>query len=178
MSKIVKRKVNELEARILIHHIKSTPNIIGYTLNEWLNAEHIFIAEDEQGQLLGACFNYDINENWNKIAALYVLEEFRGRGLGKDLFYESFNDAINRHKNVYTISCNPIILNILNELEFTTFTNLIEFPRTYMDDRIGFYIHTLEWLSSAYRIKEIIRKQFVCRHQQPFVYGLKSRSVA
>jgi GNAT superfamily N-acetyltransferase len=176
MSRIIKRKVNESEARLLVRHIKSTPNIVGYTFDEWLNNEHTFIAEDELGQLLGACLNYDINPKWTKIAALYVLEEFRSKGIGKALFYESVNDATNRGKNVYTISCNSIVLNIMSELEFTTFTNLIEFPSAYIDDRLGFYIHTLEWLSSAYRIKEIIRKQFVCRPQQPFVYGLKSRS--
>jgi predicted GNAT family acetyltransferase len=178
MSKIVKRKVNESEAKLLVRYIKSTPNIIGYTFDEWLNNEHTFIAEDERGQLLGACLNYDINAKWTKIAALYVMADFRGRGIGKALFYESFNDATNRDKNVYTISCNPIVLNIMSELEFTTFTNLIEFPRAYTDDLLSFYIHTLEWLSNAYRIKEIVRKQLVCRPQQPFVYGLKSRSVA
>ncbi len=177
MLRIVKRKVNESEAKLLVHLIKSTPNIIGYTLKEWLDAEYVFVAEDEHGLLLGACFNYDIDRDWNKIAALYVLEEFRNRGLGKALFCESFNDAMTRNKNVYTISCNPVVLNIMSELEFTTFANLIEFPRAYTDDRISFYIHTLEWLSNAYRIKEIVRKQFVCRPQQPFVYGVKSRSV-
>jgi GNAT superfamily N-acetyltransferase len=174
MSRIIKRKVNESEAKLLVRYIKSTPNIVGYTFDEWLNNKHTFIAEDDRGQLLGACLNYDINPKWTKIAALYVLEEFRSSGIGKALFYESFNDAINRAKNVYTISCNPIVLNIMSELEFTTFANLIEFPSAYMEDRNGLYIHTLEWLSSAYRIQEIIRKQFVCRSQQPFLYGLKS----
>lgn len=174
MSTIVKRKVNESEAKLLVEQIKSTPNIIGYTIKEWLNAEHIFIAEDKQGQLLGACFNYDINEKWTKIAALYVLEELRNRGLGKALFYESFNDAMKRHKNVYTISCNPIILNIMSELKFITFTNLLDFPISYATDLADFYIHTLQWLSSPYRIKEIIRKQIVYRPQKPFLYGLKS----
>jgi predicted GNAT family acetyltransferase len=175
MSRIIKRKVNELEAKLLVQHIKHTPNIIGYTCDEWLNNEHTFIAEDERGQLLGACLNYDLNKKWTKIAALYVLEEFRGSGIGKALFYESFNDATNRDKNVYTTSCNPIVLAIMHKLEFTTFANLINFPVAYSTDRVDFYIHTLQWLSSPYRIKEIIRKQFVCRSQQPFLYGLKSR---
>jgi GNAT superfamily N-acetyltransferase len=174
MSKIIKRKIRKLEAKLLVERIKSTPNIIGYTIEEWLNAEYVFIAEDEQGQLQGACLNYDITRNWTKIAALYVLDEFRNQGIGKALFNESFNNCMERHKNVYTISCNPIVINIMSELEFTTFSSLQDFPASYLADQADFYLHTLQWLASPYRIMEITRKQFVCRPQQPFLYGLKS----
>ena len=112
------RKVNQLEAKKMIDKIKTTPNIVGYTIKEWLNCEHIIVAEDEGGQLLGACLNYDFAESWTKIAALYVFEEFRGRGIGKALFYESFNDAMKRHKNVYTISRNPTIIKMMKEVNY------------------------------------------------------------
>jgi GNAT superfamily N-acetyltransferase len=177
MQKIVKRRLSESEAKLLVHEIKLTSNIIGYSIQEWLNAEYIFIAEDESGRLLGVCLNCSINENWIKIAALYVLEEFRGQGFGKALFYESFHDAINRHKNIYTITCNSIILQMMIELEFTTFSSFIDFPIFCSSKRMDFYIHSLEWLLNSYRIKEILRKQFVFRSQKSFVFGFKSCSV-
>jgi GNAT superfamily N-acetyltransferase len=174
MPKIIKRKINASEAKLLVERIKSTPNIIGYTIEEWLDSEHVFIAEDQQSQLQGACLNYDIARDWTKIAVLYVLDEFRNQGIGKALFHESFNDSIERHKNVYTISCNPIVISLMRELEFTTFSSLQDFPASHMADQVDFYLHTLQWLASPYRIMEITRKQFVCRPQQPFLYGLKS----
>ncbi len=174
MSNIVKRKVNELEAALLIEQIKSTPNIVGYTMKEWLKCEHIMVAEDDRGQLLGACLNYDFAKNWTKIAALYVFEEFRGRGIGTALFDRSFNDAIDRHQHVYTISRNPIVIKKMNELNFTTFNSLLNFPDRFKSDRLDFYAHSLQWLSSTYRIQEIVRKQIAFPAQQDFIYGIKS----
>jgi GNAT superfamily N-acetyltransferase len=177
MAIITKRRVDQPEAKILVDQIKHTPNIIGYTLKEWMNSEHMFIAENEHGQILGACLNYDFAQNWTKIAALYVFEEFRNQGIGKALFSESYNDSIKRHKNIYTISCNPIVLNMLTQLEFVTFANLLNFPVCFKHDRLDFYIHTLQWLSNPYRIKEITRKHIIDRPEQAFVYGLKACSV-
>jgi GNAT superfamily N-acetyltransferase len=127
-------------------------------------------------KMLGACLNYDFTEQWTKIAALYVLEEFRNQGIGKSLFYESYNDAMQRNKNIYTISRNPTVINIMNELEFSTFNSLFNFPDLFKQDRLDFYTHSLQWLSSSYRIKEIIRKQIAFPSQQDFIYGLKSYS--
>lgn len=176
MLKVTKRKVTESEVKLLIEKIKTTPNIVGYTMNEWLKGEHIIVAEDDRGQLLGACLNYDFAEKWTKIAALYVFEEFRGRGIGRTLFYESFNDAINRQKNIYTISRNPTLIKMMNELEFTTFDSLFNFPNRFKLDQLDFYVHSLQWLSSPYRIKEIIRKQIAFPSQSDFIYGVKSQS--
>jgi predicted GNAT family acetyltransferase len=174
MQKIIKRKIKRSEAKLLIKHIRFTPNIIGYSLKEWLNAEHIIVAEDENEQLLGACLNYDISEKWTKIAALYVFEEFRNQGIGKALFYESFNDAMKRQKNVYTISSNPIVIKSMTQLEFTTFKNLLDFPKDYQAHQSMIYAHTFQWLLNPYRIQEIIRKKIVYKLNDPFFYGLKS----
>lgn len=174
MPKITKRQIKESEAKLLIEQIKFTPKIIGYTLKEWLNADHVLIAEDDNGQLLGACMNYDISQDWTKIAALYVLEEFRNQGIGKALFYQSVEDAITRQKNIYTISSNPIVINCMNQLEFTTFNSFLNFPKAYKNEQTAFYLHTLQWLTNPYRIQEIIRKQIIYREQEPFIYGLKS----
>lgn len=164
---ITKRNISLPEAELLIEKIKSTPNIVGYTVAEWSNCGRVIVAEDDRGQLLGACLNYDFAKNWTKIAALYVLEEYRGRGIGKALFYAAFDDAIHSGKNVYTISRNPIVIEMMNKLEFTTFDRFFNLP-----DRLDFYIHSLQWLASPYRIKEIIRKQIAFPARKKFIYGI------
>ena len=82
MFKISKRTVTKAEAELLVRQIKLTPNIMGYSLTEWMSAEYIIVAEDDNGNMVGVCLNYDFHPNWNKIAALFVIEEYRGTGLG------------------------------------------------------------------------------------------------
>jgi predicted GNAT family acetyltransferase len=174
MLTIVKTKINESEAKLLVEQIKFTPKIIGYTLKEWLNAEHIIVAKNENEQLLGACLNYDFAENWTKIAVLFVLEKFRNQGIGKALFYNSVADAMNRQKNVYTLSCNPIVINFMDRLQFTKFNSLLNFPEAYQKHKSTIYFHNLQWLINSYRVQEIIRKKLVYKLNDPFFYGLKS----
>ncbi len=173
MVKVFKRKLTRAEAEFLIKKIKLTPNIIGYCLREWLNAENIMIAEDEKGNLAGACLNYDFSKQWNKIAALFVLEEFRGQGLGKSLFHKSLIDAIERGKNVYTISSNPIIIKMMKDSGFLIFDNLLKLPKEYQNYQFVFYLHSIKWLLNLYRIKEIFRKKIVYNSQETFFYGIK-----
>jgi GNAT superfamily N-acetyltransferase len=173
MFKISKRKVTKAEAELLVRQIKLTPNIMGYSLTEWMSAEYISVAEDENGKMLGVCLNYDFHANWHKIAALFVMEEYRGMGLGKMLFYESYQDAIIRGKKIYTMSINEIVIKMMQDLDFLTFNSLLQMPRITNGDKLIFYSHSLVWLMNFYRIKEIIRKTIVYNHHKTFVYGIK-----
>ncbi|MBD2363434.1 GNAT family N-acetyltransferase [Anabaena minutissima FACHB-250] len=172
MIKICKRKVTKSEAELLIREIKLTPNIIGYSLTEWMAAEHIMVAENEDSKMLGVCLNYDFHEHWYKIAALFVFEEFRGKGIGKLLFYEAYKDAERRHKNVYTISANRMVIKMMEDLNFLLFNSLLDLPTTVSQYRFNFYWHSLGWVVSFYRIKEIIRKSIAYNDHINFVYGI------
>lgn len=173
MFKIIKRKVTQSEAELLVNAIKLTPNIMGYSYTEWLSAEHIIVAEDENGKMLGACLNYDFHEHWSKIAALFVFEEFRSRGIGKSLFYQSCQDALNRNKNIYTISANKIIIKMMADLNFVMFNNLSSLAKNNQQYQVIFYWHSLLWLMNFYRIQEITRKSILYKHYTNFVYGIK-----
>ncbi|MBS3030421.1 MAG: hypothetical protein HCA26_26560 [Dolichospermum sp. DET66] len=59
MFEISKRKVTKAEAELLVREIKLTPNIMGYSLTEWMSAEYIIVAEDENGNMGGACLNME-----------------------------------------------------------------------------------------------------------------------
>ncbi|MBD2456657.1 GNAT family N-acetyltransferase [Nostoc sp. FACHB-87] len=172
MVKISKRKVTKSEAELLVRQIKLTPNIIGYSLTEWMAAENIIVAEDEEGKMLGVCLNYDIDKDWYKIAALFVFEEFRGKGIGKLLFYESYKDAVSRHKHLYTISANEIVIKMMRDLNFLLFDNLLMMPKMGSQHKWILCWHSLIWIMNFYRIKEIIRKSIVYPHHTNFVYGI------
>ncbi|NEO03845.1 MAG: GNAT family N-acetyltransferase [Moorea sp. SIO3I7] len=173
MITVLKRKVSKSEAELLVKAIKSTPNIIGYSLKEWLEAEHVIVSENEKGNLLGACLNYDINRDWYKIGALFVFKEFRGQGIGKSLFYKSVEDAVQRGKNVYTISSNPIVIKIIEDSEFEKVSKFFDLTKVWKEDRLFFFKHTVVWIMNLYRIKEIFRKTIVFNSNAPFVFGVK-----
>lgn len=170
MFEITNRMINQLEATLLIEEIKQTPNIIGYSLKEWVASEYIMIAENENINIAGACLNYDFHEDWCKIAALFVLEEFRGLGLGRSLFYKSCNQAMERGKNIYTISANPIVIKMMKDLGFLTFENLKDCPKEY---KLILFLHSFYWILDLYRIREVVRKKLLYQVPTNFLYGVK-----
>lgn len=176
MSKIIQRKVTSDEAELLVKEIQQTPYIVGYSGQEWRQAENIRVAEDENGHLIGVSLNTDFGQNWTKISVLYVREEFRGQGIGKSLFYAAFEDAIARGRNVYTISANPIVIMMINQLGFSTFTSLLSFPAAHQNQKGIIYGHTLKWLANFYRVKELIRKHYVFQLKEQFIYAIRLTS--
>lgn len=89
------------------------------------------------------------------------------------LFYESFNDAQKSSKNVYTISSNPIIIKMMDDLGFVKFENFFKLTQTYQNHRSLFCWHTAQWIMSSYRIREIIRKSIIYQRVGNFVFGIK-----
>jgi len=172
---IYQRKVTKLEAELLVNQIKLTPYIMGYSRREWLKSQYTIIAEDIDGNIVGACLTYDFDQDWNKIAALFVLEEFRGRGLGKLLFYAAYKDAIKRKKNLYTMSANNLVIKMMQDLDFVMFNGLLELPKSYQRFQLIFYLHTVIWLMSSFRVQEIFRKAgfYQLYRNYNFVYGIK-----
>lgn len=171
--KIIKRKITENEAKFLIKKIRLTPKIIGYSLKEWL-AEDMMVAEDEAGNLVGACLSYDFHKDWTKIAALFVFEDYRSKGIGKSLFYASVKDAMERSKNVYIISANPVVIKMMKDLDFSIFRSLLNFPKPYKEYELAFCFHHIKWMMNSYRIQELIRKRINYPDQKSFIYGLRA----
>lgn len=171
MFQIVKRKLTDSESKLVVKEIKSTPYIVGYSLSEWIKAENILVAEDDIGNLLGVCLTYDFHKDWCKIAALFVLNDFRGLGIGKTLFYRSVRDALERGKNVYTISANPIVIQMMKKFKFRLFKNVFDLQNSHKDYYLYFYIHHIIWTINLYRIKEIIRKKIVYKSSEYFIFG-------
>lgn len=170
---IKKRKITESEAKLLAQAIRATPNIIGYSLNEWMEAEDVVVAEDDRDNLVGVCLSYNFHKHWTKIAALFVFENYRSKGIGKSLFYAAFNNAMERSKNVYTISANPVVIKMMKDLEFLLFKSLFDFPKPYKKYKLAFCFHHIKWAMNSYRIQELIRKKITYPEQKSFVYGLR-----
>lgn len=170
---ITKRAMTTAEADLLVDRVKRTPNIIGYSRQEWLSSKHTLIAEAVDGSLAGACLNYNVHRSWRKISALIVLENYRSQGVGKALFYKSCDEAILEKKNIYTISANPIVLKMMQDRDFEQFQNLTDLTLRHPSYGLLLYAHSIGWLLHCYRIQEVSRKFIYCRQSAPFFVGVK-----
>lgn len=172
---IVKRHLDEEEAKLLVNEIKYTPYISGYSDQEWLSCPHVFVAENSQGELVGACLNDDFYPDWSEIAALFVLRKHRNKGIGKDLFEASYQDGYRRNKNIFVISSNPLIVKMLKKYNFVI-SNDVNGLYNNPYNKYYFilnYFYKIRWFMNLYRIQEFYRKRIFYPVKIKSIYGLK-----
>ncbi len=176
---IRKRPLTQQEARVIVRAIKRTSNITGYTVREWTNSKHLFVAENPKGEILGACLTLDFSKEWTEIAVLFVLKEHRRNGIGQALFLTSYIDTLKRKKNVLIMSKNKTVVSMMREVGLDIFSTLKNLPTPYRKHQLTLgLLYNIVWIANLYRIKEIIRKAIVYASKEPFVYGLKLTSSA
>ena len=105
---IVRRRLTPREAACLHEELKSTPNILGYTVRELLLFSDVLIAEapseTRAANFAGACLSKDLLFGWTDIAALYILPAYRGNGISSRLYATAFAHAQERNRHIYTLS--------------------------------------------------------------------------
>lgn len=173
MYQLIQRGLQKNEAKLLVEQIKQTPNITGYSLKEWMNFKNILVAEDRKKQLMGVCLYYDFSKQWTFISVLFILNQFRGNGIGKALFCKACQNIQNNNKNIYTASQNPIVIKMMKNLNFIIFDSLLTLPKPYKKYELIFALRALKWVMNYYRIKEFVRKSIIYKEKNKFVYGIK-----
>ena len=109
MEALTHRPLTPAEAKMLHEELKTTPNILGYTVPELLRLQDVYVAEIG-GKFAGVCFSVEMPFGWTEIAVLYVLPAFRGQGLGQRLFDAAWKRAIQRERHLYILSRNPQVI--------------------------------------------------------------------
>lgn len=157
---IKKRNLTIREAEIISREIRLTNNIIGYKTGELTGFKNTFIATE--GKELIGILTYVELEYWIDLKILMVLKEYRGRGYGKELFEHAFEQLQELNKSFYTITRNPIVINLLKEKGFKE-TSLLKLP-------ISVILHQIKMIFSIYRIREYFRKMSEIRSSEKFQY--------
>ena len=163
---LVHRNLTPDEARWLHEELKTTPNILGYTVPELLRFREVIVAESG-GAFAGACLSKDLLFGWTDIAALYMLPDFRQRGIGALLYRAAFARAEERGRHIFTLSRSPEVIRLMERLGLNLTRSVWRAP-------LAFHLHMNRHMASAYRLKESVRKASALpKNSQPFVAGMK-----
>ena len=165
MTEFIRRSLTRDEAETLHALIRLTPNILGYRTAELMGFNDVWIAEWE-GTFAGACLLVDLPLGWTEIAVLYVLEEFRGKGIGKELFDRAWRMAQDRKRSIYVISRDASVLKLMRERGMRIERNLLKAP-------LAVHLYNGKYMASPYRIGEALRKIPLSRGKPPFLFGVR-----
>ena len=170
MTEIVHRPLTQAEALQVHGALKDTPNILGYTVRELTRLSDVYAAE-EDGQFAGVCFSVDLRQNWTEIAALCVLPEFRGRGIGKALFDAAWDRAQARRRHVYVLSRNPQVIGWMQGQG-------MDIGGKWRDAPLTVHWYMARHMASGYRMTEGFRKRKSIKQCPPLLQGIKKFALA
>ena len=162
---LIHRQFTPEEAATLHVELKSTPNILGYTVPELLRFSDVWIAEEE-GAFAGACISKDLRFGWTDIAVLYVLPAFRGRGLGRMLYAAAWQQAEERHRHILTLSRNLEVIRMMKYRGMKVSGSMLQAP-------LAMHLHMQCHMASVYRLRESIRKSRQMKTESPLLVGSK-----
>jgi GNAT superfamily N-acetyltransferase len=165
MTQISRRPLTHEEAVRLHLELKTTPNILGYSVRELERLTDVQVAE-AGGDFAGAGWSVDLIQGWTEIAALYVLPEFRGRGIGETLFRAAWDHAQGRQRHVYILSRNPRVIGWMQELGMRVDGKLWRAP-------LAVHWYMQHYMANWYRGAESLRKRKEIRRCPPLVQGVK-----
>lgn len=164
--RITARPLTLSEAKRLHEELKTTPNILGYTVRELTHFPHVLVAETEAGAFAGACISKDLLLGWTDIAVLYVLPDFRGAGIGARLFKDAFARAQERQRHIYVLSRNPSVIRLMEQSGMETTRAVWKAP-------LAVHLHQQCHMSSLYRVREAFRKSTMRNDGHRFHMGKK-----
>lgn len=144
------RQLTESEAAVLHAELKTTPNILGYTVREIRAFKDVLVAEVD-GQFAAVCVSKDLLFGWTDIAVLYVLPAYRGTGLGTALYTAAWQRADDRARHIVTLSRSPQVIHLMKRLGMQVGGSMLMAP-------LALHLHMNGHMMSLYRIREAIRK--------------------
>lgn len=159
------RLLTHTESALLHIELKTTPNILGYTIEE-LNGFRDVIVAEVGGCFAGVCISKDLLFRWTDIAVLYILPEFRGQGLARELYTFAWNKAVSRDRHIFTLSCSPEVVHFMQDFGMKTTKSFWKMP-------LAVHLYMNRHMMSRYRISESIRKSRIMKRTMPLTGGTK-----
>jgi GNAT superfamily N-acetyltransferase len=167
---ITRRGLTAPEAARLHEELKTTPNILGYTVRELLRFTDVLVAE-AKGDFAGACLSKDLAFGWTDIAVLYVLPAFRGTGVGTRLYAAAWEADWERGRHIITLSRAPQVIHLMERFG-------MELTRSAWRAPFAYHMEMNWHMMSLYRWREMMRKSLLrdrTHDRRPWTLGTKRR---
>ncbi|MEU3609161.1 GNAT family N-acetyltransferase [Streptomyces sp. NPDC035033] len=141
--------------------IGESPHITGYSAREWTGGRDTFAFVDlDSGELAGALLVHHLWGRWSEIAVVYVREEYRGRGIGREMLQGALRVLRTSERHLLLFFCSPGMGRIAERSGFQLLPNEAEFVRGSLRRKVFLTVlYKAQWLCSAYRLREIRRKK-------------------
>lgn len=159
------RRLTQGEAVIVHEELKSTPNILGYSVRELLGLKDVVVAEVD-GSFAGLAVSVDLLFRWTEIAFLLVVGDRRGLGIGRRLFEYAWDRAMLRRRHIYMLSRNAQVIEWMRGKGMRVDRMLWRAP-------FAVQIYMPIYMSSWYRHSEAFRKYPEIRKCPRIVQGIK-----
>ncbi|MBT2525919.1 GNAT family N-acetyltransferase [Streptomyces sp. ISL-99] len=157
-----RRPLTRAEADEVVAQIRRSPKITGYSRSEWRGRRDTFaLVRRDGGELVGALLVHHLVGGWAEIAVVFVLEEHRGRGYGRQLLAGALDMMADTGKRLLLFYSEGSPMGALaRDHGFDIHADEDAFVRGMPGRRIFLkYIYTFQWLCSFYRIREMRRKR-------------------
>lgn len=152
---ISKQELKDEEIEILMHEMKSFPNVGMVPKDMWRQFGNVFVITRNRS-LIGVCVVI-LLKNWVKLGPFIIRNKFQGKGYGKILLTHVVSDL--KNKNLYIGSSNSVVGNIVQKLRFRSVKSFFQLP-------LEIKLYLLKYLFGRLNIGFLLdyfRKRFLIR---------------
>lgn len=144
--------------RVMQAQLDST-SITGYSYDEWTRTRDTLVVRTRDGQIAGVCLLHHLWRRWSEIAVLWVMPDFRERGIGSLLFDRALAriKELNRKAVIYFSSGR--MRSMVEARGFQVFDSERCLRQKGLSFRLYSLLYPVQYLAPRYRREEIRRKQ-------------------
>lgn len=171
---VQRRPLTAAEARVFMAEIRNSACITGYSFREWTARRDVFITVDCTSQRpAAAMLVHRLPGGVSELAVVFVLEEFRGRGLATQLVRFGLRTMRCDGRTKIIFYSDDQMHAVVTGAGFSTYASVAEYCAHSWSRRLYYAaIYKPVWLLNTYRAREIIRKRREMDSHFEFMIGV------
>ncbi|MEA2056509.1 MAG: GNAT family N-acetyltransferase [Patescibacteria group bacterium] len=146
--KLIQRALTKEETLSLHQTIKESKHIISFPPEKWLSFQNVYIAENNQGNFVGACI-ISRTGPYYKLGPLAIIKEHQGKSYGKKIIEKIIKKYPQRK---YVVgSSNPKVVSIVDHFGFKK----VKHRQIFLSIGLYLFKYFLSVMSVSYLIEAI-----------------------
>lgn len=146
--KLVKRSPTNEEALSLHQAVRQSKHIISFPLEKWASSQDVYVAENEQGEMVGACI-VSRTGPYYKLGPLAIVKKHQGKSFGKNVIGQIIEKYPQR--SFVVGSSNPKVVSIANRFGFRE----VKYRQVFLSMRLYLLKYLLSVISFSYLMEGV-----------------------